>query len=352
MDRVREELRLRRYSYRTEQSYVAWILRYIRFHDRRHPAEMGAGEVREFLNHLAVKRGVAASTQNQALNALVFLYRQVLDIRLGRVDAMRAKRPKRLPTVLTTEEVLALLGELSGKWRLMAELMYGGGIRLMECCRLRVKDLDFERNQLFVRCGKGGKDRVTVLPTRVQAGLTSHLEDVRRRNARLPAGEEERAPVSLPDALAVKSPRLGFEWAWHYVFPAKRACPHPRTGELVLHHVYPKTVNPPIIAAARRAGIDKRVTCHVLRHSFATHLLEAGYDIRSVQQLLGHKDVSTTMIYTHVTRDGAMGVRSPLDIATSFVAPVADGGVLGARGVRGGGGDGRVRGGGVRPGSG
>jgi integron integrase len=311
LDQVRDTLRLKHYSIRTENSYVDWIRRYILFHNKRHPREMGAPEVQAFLTHLAVKENVAASTQNQALSALLFLYREVLHKDLGPIDALRAQKPKRLPTVLTKDEVRKVIGNLSGTHRLMASLLYGSGLRLMECLRLRVKDVDFARRAIIVRDGKGEQDRVTMLPESLIAPLQEHLQRVKRLH------EEDLAKgygsVYLPDALDRKYPNASREWIWQYVFPSDHLSTDPRSGVVRRHHLDESGLQKAVRAAARAAGINKRVTCHTFRHSFATHLLENGYDIRTVQELLGHKDVKTTMIYTHVLQRGGLAVRSPLD---------------------------------------
>ena len=311
LNQVRDAIRLKHYSIRTEQAYVGWIKRYIYFHDVRHPAEMGGAEVEAFLTHLAVQENVAASTQNQALSALLFLYREVLHQELGPVDALRAKRPKRLPTVLTKEETLRLIGCLSGTHRLMAKLIYGSGIRLMECLRLRVKDLEFEQRAIIVRDGKGAQDRVTVLPDSLIPLLQEHLQRVKALHQQdLARGF---GSVYLPDALARKYPNADREWGWQYVFPASSLSPDPRSGVVRRHHLHESSLQKAIKEAARLAGIVKSVGPHTLRHCFATHLLEAHYDIRTVQELLGHKDVKTTRIYTHVLNRGGLAVRSPLD---------------------------------------
>ena len=311
LDQVRDAIRLKHYSIRTEEAYLNWIKRYIFFHGVRHPAEMGAAEVEAFLTHLAVKENVAASTQNQALSALLFLYRQVLHQELGPLDALRAKRPKRLPTVLTKEEALRLIGCLSGTHQLMAKLIYGSGIRLMECLRLRVNDLEFERRAIIVRDGKGAQDRVTVLPDSLIPLLQEHLQRVKALHEQDLA--QDFGSVYLPDALARKYPNADREWGWKYVFPASSLSPDPRSGVVRRHHLHESSLQKAIKEAARLAGIVKPVGPHTLRHCFATHLLEAHYDIRTVQELLGHKDVKTTMIYTHVLQRGGLAVRSPLD---------------------------------------
>jgi integron integrase len=311
LDQVRDAIRLKHYSIRTEQAYVGWIKRYIYFHGMRHPSEMGAPEVEAFLTYLAVKENVAASTQNQALSALLFLYREVLQQDLGPVDALRAKRPKRLPTVLTKDETLRLIGCLSGTHQLMAKLIYGSGLRLMECLRLRVKDLEFDRRAIIVRDGKGAQDRVTVLPDSLIPLLKEHLQRVKALHEQDLA--QGYGTVYLPDALALKYPNTDREWGWQYVFPASSLSQDPRSGVTRRHHLHESSLQKAIKEAARLAGIVKPVGPHTLRHCFATHLLESHYDIRTVQELLGHKDVKTTMIYTHVLQRGGLAVRSPLD---------------------------------------
>jgi integron integrase len=312
LDRIRAEIRLRHYSIRTEEAYVDWARRYIRFHDRRHPKEMGAGEVVAFLSHLASERNVSASTQNQAKSALLFLYREVLGIELPWLDeVVAAKVSRRLPVVLTQTEVRRLLEAASGTLGLVISLLYGTGMRLLEGLRLRVKDVEFERREIIVREGKGNKDRVTVLPENLILPLKAHLERVKALHEKdLAAGFGE---AYLPDALAVKYPKAGKSWGWQYVFPSAARSLDPRSGKERRHHLYETSVQRAVREAARRASIIKPVTPHVLRHSFATHLLQAGYDIRTVQELLGHKDVQTTMIYTHVLNKGGRGVVSPLD---------------------------------------
>ncbi len=313
LDRVRDMLRVKHYSIRTEKSYVSWIRRYILFHGKRHPKDMGVPEIEAFLTHLAVEENVAASTQNQALSALLFLYTQVLDKDLSRdvIDAVRAKKPKRLPVVLTRDEAMAVLAALSGTSQLVARLLYGSGLRLIECLRLRVKDLDFAYRQIIVRDGKGQKDRVTILPAVLVDPLQAHLRRVRMIHQRdLDRGY---GSVYLPYALERKYPSAHKEWCWQYVFPAQSRSTDPRSGVVRRHHLSESTVQKAVRRAARLAGIDKLVGCHTFRHSFATHLLEDGYDIRTVQELLGHKDVKTTMVYTHVLNKGGLAVRSPLD---------------------------------------
>ncbi|WP_280818886.1 integron integrase [Thiorhodococcus minor] len=312
LDRVIKAIRVRGMAIRTEQTYLHWIARYIAFSEDRSPADLGPLEVGRFLEHLAVERRVSASTQNLALNALVFLYREVL----GREDLdfgafARAKRPRRLPTVLTHAEVTALLGHLDGVHRLMASMLYGTGMRLMECVRLRVQDVDFGYGQILVRNAKGNKDRVVPLPERAQGTLSAHLARVREQHeSDLADGYGE---VYLPDALARKYPNAAKDWRWQYVFPSGRLARDPRSGAVRRHHLHESALQKAVNRAAREAGITKRVGTHTLRHSFATHVLQAGYDIRTVQELLGHADVSTTMIYTHVLNRGGKGVQSPLD---------------------------------------
>ncbi|QFY91140.1 integron integrase [Magnetovirga frankeli] len=305
-------LRARRYSLRTEQTYVDWCHRFILFVRPKRMQESSAQDVEAFLAHLAVERQVAASTQNQALNALVYLFKEVLGRPLADLQFGRAKRPPRLPVVLSRDEVRALLAELSGVYGLMARLMYGTGMRLMECVRLRVGDVDFGNGRIVVRDGKGGKDRVVPLPERLVEDLKRHLQDVRGlHEGDLAVGA---GTVYLPDALARKYPNAPQEWIWQYVFPSSRLSTDPKLGKLRRHHLHESGLQRVIKAAAMQAGIAKRVNSHALRHSFATHLLEAGYDIRTVQELLGHADVSTTMIYTHVlNRGGVPPVRSPVD---------------------------------------
>lgn len=312
LDTLRTRIRLKHYSIRTENTYTEWAKRYILFHGKRHPAEMGKEEVEAFLSHLAVKHNVSASTQNQAKAAILFLYREVIGSELPWLDDVEeAKRPQRLPVVLTVGEVQALLSRLAGTHALMGRLMYGTGMRLMETVRLRVKDVDFDRREITVREGKGAKDRITMLPQAIAAPLQEHLAGIRRlHDEDLRAGFGE---VYLPHALGKKYPNAGREWGWQYVFPAKQLSPDPRTGVTRRHHADEKGIQRAIRQAVRDAGLAKPATPHTLRHSFATHLLQSGYDIRTVQELLGHKDVQTTMIYTHVLNRGGKGVESPLD---------------------------------------
>ena len=313
LGQVQAVLRVKHYSIRTERVYLDWIKRYILFHHKTPPAQMGAAEVEAFLSHLAVAGKVSASTQNQAKSALLFLYREVLAIALPWLDNVtRAKTPQRLPVVLTVSEVKSVLNRLDGTLWLMASLLYGGGLRLMECVRLRVKDVDFEMRQVTVREGKGFKDRVTMLPETSIAPLQAHLARVRALHEEDVA--EGYGAVYLPYALEKKYPNAGKEWGWQYVFPARSLSVDPRSGVTRRHHLDEKSLQRAVRRAAQQAGIAKPVTPHTLRHSFATHLLQNGYDIRTVQELLGHKDVQTTMIYTHVLNRGGRGVQSPLDI--------------------------------------
>jgi len=312
LGQLRSQIRVRHYSLRTEETYVHWTRRYLRFHGHRHPRELGPDEMKAFLSALADGRGVAASTQNQALSALLFLYKEVLGMELPWLDGIKkAKRPRRLPVVLTREETHALLARMDGTRALMARLLYGTGMRLTECLQLRVKDVELARREVVIREGKGGRDRVTVLPSTLVEPLRDHLGRVRTlfdadRAAGLP-------PVELPGAYGRKNPSAGLLWGWQWVFPQRGLAVDPRSGIRRRHHVYDQTFSRALSRAARQAGIAKPVTAHVLRHSFATHLMEAGYDIRTVQELLGHKDVGTTMIYTHVLNRGGRGVVSPLD---------------------------------------
>lgn len=312
LDRLREALISRHYSRRTEQTYCYWVRRYIFFHRVRHPAEMGAPEINAFLTHLAVKGNVSASTQNQALAALLFLYRQVLGRRIGELgEVVRARKPRRLPVVMTRDEVKMLIDHLTGDKQLMASLLYGAGLRLTECLNLRVHDIDFARDEITIRDGKGGKDRVTMLPGSIRKPLQEHLQWVRRIHERDLA--EGWGRVLMPFALARKYPNASAEWGWQWVFPQENRWKNRKTGEEGRHYVHETILQRAVKEAARKAGIVKCVSCHSFRHAFATHLLESGYDIRTIQELLGHKDVSTTMIYTHVLNKGGQGVQSPLD---------------------------------------
>lgn len=312
LDQVVAKIRFKHYSRRTEQAYSHWIKRYILFHGKRHPKEMGAAEIEAFLSALATDRNVTASTQNLALSSILFLYREVLEIDLPWLDnIVRAKKPKRLPTVLSEEEVKRLLACTEGMPGLVARLLYGTGMRLMEALRLRVKDVDFDRREILVRDGKGAKDRVTVLPESLTAALKEHL--ARRRVIFDMDAAAGRVDVWLPNALERKYPNACREWGWQFFFVAANVSTDPISGVVRKHHQDEKTIQRHVAKAAKLAGIAKPVSPHVLRHSFATHLLEGGYDIRTVQELLGHSDVSTTMIYTHVLNKGGRGVRSPLD---------------------------------------
>jgi integron integrase len=312
LEQVKNAIELRHYSPRTEEVYVHWIKRFIYFHGKRHPLEMGEQEVTEFLNFLARERDVAASTQNQALSALLFLYREVLQRPFGWLNGLeRARMPTRKPTVLSRDEARRLLAALRGPRWIMASLLYGAGLRLRECLKLRVKDVDFDYRQILVRDGKGAKDRVTMLPAAVIEPLRLHLERARTLHERdVGSGCGD---VELPDALARKYPKAPYEWAWKFVFPSHKLSTDPRTGVIRRHHVYENYLIRAVKQAAHAAGIAKHVSCHTLRHSFATHLLESGHDIRTVQELLGHASVETTMIYTHVMNKGGRGVPSPLD---------------------------------------
>jgi len=312
LDQLRDRIRLKHYSRRTEDVYLDWSKRYILYHKKRHPQEMGKREVEEFLTYLATERNVAAATQNQAKAALQFLYKEVLNIRLPWLDEVQqAKKPKRLPVVLTEKEVQTLLAHVPLRYGLLARLMYGTGMRLLEGLRLRVLDLDFGRAELLIREGKGGKDRVTMLPKSLIVPLQEHLKQVKQLHEQdLLKGLGE---VWLSESVARKYPNAGRDWIWQYVFPSGRLSVDPRSGVTRRHHLDEKALQRAIKQAALEAGLTKNVTPHTLRHSFATHLLQAGYDIRTVQELLGHKDVQTTMIYTHVLNKGGLGVTSPLD---------------------------------------
>lgn len=313
LDQVRNELRFLHYSRRTEQSYVQWIKRFIYFHDKRHPSEMGSDEITAYLTYLAVKRHVSASTQNQALAALLFLYKKVLKVDLPWMDEIhRAKRPRHLPVVFTRDEVKALLAQFDGTKWLIFSLIYGCGFRIMECVRLRIKDIDFHYKQIIIRDAKGQKDRVTVLPEKLIEPLQLHLDKVRIMHGQdLASGY---GCVYMPYALEKKYPNACRELAWQYVFPSKNISTDPRSKICRRHHIDEKNLQRSMKQAIRNAGIVKHASLHTLRHSFATHMLEDGYDIRTVQELLGHKDVKTTQIYTHVLNKGAGGVRSPLDM--------------------------------------
>ena len=312
LDQMRDVIRTLHYSVRTEQAYADWSRRFILFHKKRHPKEMGKEEIEAFLTHLAVEARVSASTQSQAKAALLFLYQRVLKVDVEWLkDVVAAKQPQRLPTVLTIEEARSLLGHMDGEPWLVSSLLYGGGLRLLEACRLRVLDLDFSMRQITIRNGKGATDRVTMLPDALVEPLHSHLDLVKRQHQR--DCEQGYGKVYLPFALDRKYPNAPAEWKWQYVFPADRFSQDPRSGEVRRHHIDEQRIQRAVRQAALDAGIQKRVTPHVLRHSFATHILMAGYDIRTAQELLGHKDVRTTMIYTHVLNRGGRGVVSPLD---------------------------------------
>ncbi len=314
LDRVRTAVRARHYSIRTEEAYVGWIRRFILFHGKRHPNEMGEPEINAFLSHLATEARVSASTQNQALAALLFLYQNVLEKPFPKLERLiRAKKSRRVPVVLTRDEASRLLTKMEGTPRLVAVLLYGSGLRLLEALRLRVKDIDFGLNQILVRDGKGGKDRVTMLPAAARDSLSLQIQMTNELHHR--DLTEGFGSVFLPDALERKYPSASRDWAWQWIFPAEQRSTDPRTGRQARHHLHETTVQKAVRRAARGARISKHVTPHILRHSFATHLLEAGYDIRTIQELLGHRDVATTMIYTHVLNSfGGRGVRSPIDV--------------------------------------
>jgi integron integrase len=318
LDQVRHAIRARHYSDKTEKAYVHWIKRYIFFYDKRHPMEMAESEIGRFLSSLATDGRVSASTQNQAFNALLFLYDGVLNKKIGLIDGVvRAKRPQRLPVVLTKDEVKKVIDQINGVPRLMAILLYGAGLRLMECCRLRVKDIDFSRNEIVVRAGKGDKDRHTMLPTAIKDSLCRHMEATRSQHQR--DIKKGLGRVALPNALERKYPNAGREWAWQWVFPAPNHYTDRVTGEKRRHHLHESVLQKAVKEAVLKAGITKPASPHTFRHSFATHLLEDGYDIRTVQELLGHRDVSTTMVYTHVLNRGGRGVRSPADTLGSVL---------------------------------
>jgi len=313
LDQVRDRIRTKHYSLRTETQYTQWIKRFILFHGKRHPQAMGSAEIEAFLTHLAVAGKVSASTQNQALSALLFLYKEILSIDLPWLnEIVRAKQPQRLPTVLTRTEVQAILVRMSGTYGLMANLLYGTGMRLMECVRLRVKDVDFERGEIFIRDGKGAKDRITMLPELLAGPLQAYL--LQRRVLFDDDIRLGKASVYLPDALERKYPNAATDWIWQYIFPSGSFSIDPRSGVERRHHIDEKLLQRAMKKAVQASGITKLATPHTLRHSFATHLLDSGYDIRTIQELLGHKDVHTTMIYTHVLNKGGRGVRSPLDM--------------------------------------
>jgi integron integrase len=312
LDRLRHELRTEHYAMSTEEAYVDWVYRYILFHNKRHPQEMGAEEIKQFLTHLAVERHVAGSTQNQALCALLYFYRKVLKREIKQVDVVWAQKPKRMPEVFTPEEAMAVISHLEGKYWMIGMLQYGAGLRLIESLRLRVKDIDFAYKKITVRDGKGEKDRVTLLPESVIEPLQKHLPEVKKQHeADLKAGF---GTVHMPYALERKYPRKNKQWGWQYVFPASQISVDPRSGIKQRHHLDESAMQKAVHEAIRKAGIHKHASCHTFRHSFATHLLEAGYDIRIVQELLGHDDVETTQIYTHVMAKRLQSVRSPADM--------------------------------------
>ncbi|MBA4070217.1 MAG: integron integrase [Gemmatimonas sp.] len=324
LDVMAERLALRHASPRTVEAYTDWVRRYVRYHQGRHPRELGEAEMTAFLSHLATERRVAASTQNQALAALLFLYREVLDTTVGWLDTMvRAKRPARVPTVLSREEARRVLEAMHGAPLLVAQVLYGAGLRLSEACALRIKDVDLDRRELVVRQGKGGRDRLTMLPESLVEPLRLQMERVRELHRRdMAAG---RGHVMVPTAMTRKAPSAARDMRWQWVFPASRFYRDPLTAHWVRHHLHQTVIQRAVAAAARVAAVNKRVGCHTFRHSFATHLLEAGYDIRTVQELLGHRDVKTTMIYTHVLNRGGRGVRSPLDALEGAAAGAAAG---------------------------
>lgn len=312
LDKVRQRIRLKGYSIRTEKSYVEWIRRFILFHNKRHPKEMGKKEIESFLSHLVLQRNVAPSTQNQAFNAILFLFDQVLEMGMPEnIQSIRSKKPVRVPTVMTLEETRKVIAIMNGVHQLMAKAIYGCGLRVLECLRLRVKDIDFCLNQIVVRDGKGKKDRITVLPAGIKPDIEAHLKYVQRIHQK--DLRDGYGRVYLPYALAKKYPNADRQWGWQYVFPSKSFSVDPRSGIKRRHHMHESSIRKAIHQAAKISGIIKPISCHTLRHSFATHLLMDGYDIRTVQELLGHKDVSTTMVYTHVLNRGDRGVVSPLD---------------------------------------
>ena len=312
LQQMREAIRARKYSSRTENTYVMWVRRFIQFHELRHPSEMAEPEINAYLTHLAVNGNVSASTQNQALSALLFLYRHVLHRQIGELgELIRARRPQRLPIVMTRDEARAVLRRLMGEKWLIAALLYGSGLRLMECLHLRVKDVDFTSSQITVRDGKGNRDRVTMLPVMIHEPLKEHLNHVRAIHEQ--DLKDGCGKVLMPNALERKYPNAASEWCWQWIFPQQRRWRDSRTGLQGRHHMDESIIQRAVKEAVRSAGLTKRATCHTFRHSFATHLLEDGYDIRTIQELLGHKDVNTTMIYTHVLNRGPTGVRSPID---------------------------------------
>jgi len=313
LDQFRDNIRIKQYSYRTEQTYIQWVREYILFHNKRHPREMGVAEINQFITHLVVDRKASASTQNQAISAILFLYRNTLHIELDQssLNFIRPKKGKRVPNVLSAKEVRAVITNMTGPYKLMVQIMYGSGLRLMECLRLRVKDIDFENHRIIVYDGKGGDDRVTMLPDSVIAPMREHLIQIKAVHKKDLAAN--LGSVQMPFALDKKYPTAHKEWIWQFVFPASTLYTEAETGLTRRHHIHETALQRAIRAAAKIAKIEKRVTPHTFRHSFATHLLQNGYDIRTVQELLGHKDVKTTMIYTHVLQRGGLAVKSPLD---------------------------------------
>ncbi len=313
LDQFRDNIRLKQYSYRTEKTYIQWVREYILFHNKRHPREMGVTEINQFITHLVVERKASASTQNQAISAILFLYRNTLHIELDQssLNFIRPKKGKRVPNVLSAKEARAVISNMTGQYKLMAQIMYGSGLRLMECLRLRVKDIDFENHRIIVYDGKGGDDRVTMLPDSIIAPMRQHLAHTKAIHQKdLAAG---LGSVQMPFALDKKYPAAHKQWIWQFIFPAPTLYTETETGITRRHHIHETALQKAIRAAAKIAKLDKRVTPHTFRHSFATHLLQNGYDIRTVQELLGHKDVKTTMIYTHVLQRGGLAVKSPLD---------------------------------------
>ena len=321
LDQVRNLMRVRHLSIRTEKAYIGWIIRFIYFHNKRHPAEMGVKEIEEFLTHLAVVRKISASTQNQAFNSLLFLYKQVLKINIPEeINSIRAKLPETLPVILTPQEALAIIDALKGVFQLIVKILYGSGLRGIECVRLRVKDIDFDRNEIMVRRGKGQKDRRVMLPNEVKAPLQAHLRYVKKLHEK--DLRDGFGAVYLPFALARKYVNADREWGWQYVFPSLNRSIDPRSGIERRHHIHLNSLNQNIRKAAKLVGIKKPVTTHVFRHSFATYLLEIGYDIRTIQELLGHADIRTTQIYTHVLNKGGLAVHSPLDHSRKLQVPL------------------------------
>ncbi len=313
LDQYSDNIRLKQYSARTEKTYIEWVRNYILFHKKRHPREMGVPEINQFITHLVVERKASASTQNQAISAILFLYQNTLHIELDKtsINFIRPKKGKRVPNVLSVSEVRAVIQKMTGPYKLMAQIMYGSGLRLMECLRLRVKDFDFENHRIIVYDGKGGDDRITMLPDSIIAPLREHL--ARRKAIHQNDLDQGHGSVYMPFGLDKKYPTAHKQWIWQYAFPAATLNPDPKTGIVYRHHIHESTLQRAIREATKLAKIDKRITPHTFRHSFATHLLQNNYDIRTVQELLGHKDVKTTMIYTHVLQRGGLSVKSPLD---------------------------------------